>query len=192
MNYSAVIVLGNLMSKSGKLNSESSSRMDISIEAFQKKQVSFIITCGWAYRRDSSITIADAMKTYAIDISRIPASLILTEKSSRDTVGDAIFTKKNIALKNGWKKVLVATSDYHIARTHEIFTFVYGKRYSIKVVGAFTDRIDEHLERERNSLKEFKKTFRDIEPGDDTLIYNRLCEEHPYYNGTVHPKISTD
>ncbi len=189
MTYSAIIVLGNLMNKSGLLNSESSSRMDIAIKIFYKKQAPLIVTCGWAYRNDSSIALANAMKLYAIKIRNVPSKFILTEENSRDTVGDAVFTKKHIALNREWNNLLVVTSDYHILRAYEIFTYVYGKNFSIKVIGADTDNNKERIKNEKKSIQMFYDTFTGIEAGDDTLIYKRLCEQHPYYNGMVHPKL---
>jgi uncharacterized SAM-binding protein YcdF (DUF218 family) len=188
MKYSAIIVLGNLMDKLGMLNEESASRMDIAIKAFHEKLAPQIITCGWAYRNDSAITIADAMKQYAIDIGGVPFRSILTEKSSRDTVGDAIFTKKFFATKMEWKNVLVATSDYHVSRASEIFEYVYGKSYIIEVTGAVTNATQEQVKSEKESIKAFYETFEGIKAGEDSLIHKRLCESHPYYNGLIHPK----
>ena len=178
------------MTKEGQLNQESSSRIDMAIKAFYEMQVSYIITCGWAYRNDSSIAIADAMKQYAVKTWKINPNTILTERNSRDTVGDAIFTKRNIVLKREWKNILVVTSDYHVPRTRKVFNYIYGKQYSIKVIGADTDIANEKLENEKSSIVAFYKTFEGIEAGDDALINRRLFEKHPYYNGVVYPKIS--
>ena len=103
-----------------------------------------------------------------------------------------LFTKKYIALKRKWNNFLVATSDYHVSRTHEIFNYVYGRQYSIKVMGTTTGRAEQQLESEEKSMYAFRETFMGIEAGDDVLIYKRLCEKHPYYNGLVHPKILVD
>lgn len=192
MNYSAIIVLGNLMDKVGKLNKESSSRVDIAIEAFHKNLAPYVITCGWAYRGDSPIAIADAMKKYAIEIGGVPSGSILTEKNSRDTVGDAVFTKKYIASKREWKNILVATSDYHAARAYEIFSYVYGNQYIIKVLGAITATTEAQLKNEEKSVIAFHETFVNIKSGDDALIFKRLCEKHPFYNGIIHPNILVD
>ena len=189
MDYSAIIVLGNLMNKEGELNIESCSRMNLAIEAFHDKQAPYIITCGWAYRSDSIIAIADAMRDYAIKIGNIRPESIITEKNSRDTVGDAIFTKKNIALKRDWKKILVVTSDYHTLRTDIIFNYIYGDHHDIKVMGAATDVPNEQQVKENDSLMAFYETFKGIESGDDTSIIKRLCDKHPFYNGVIYPKM---
>ena len=131
MSYSAIIVLGNRINKSGKPNRESSSRMDVAIEAFYQKKAPYIITCGWAYRDDSSISIADAMKTYAVQ-KKVPEHVIFTEANSRDTVGDAYFTKTNIVSKNYWNKLLIVTSEYHAIRAYAIFKYIYGKEFLMR------------------------------------------------------------
>lgn len=192
MDYSAIIVLGNLMSQEGELNIESSSRMNLAIEAFYENQAPYIVTSGWAYRTDSPIAIADAMRNYAIKRGKIRPRSIITEKNSRDTVGDAIFTKKHLALKRGWKNILVITSDYHVSRTQIIFNFIYGNHYNIKVMGAATSTTNGQLTNENTSLIAFYETFEGVEAGDDALIYKRLYEKHPFYNGVVYPKISTE
>lgn len=190
MYYSAIIVLGNRMNKEGQLNIESSSRMNLAIEIFHENQEPHIVTCGWAYRADSPIALADAMKNYAIKMGKITPELILTEKNSRDTVGDAIFTKNNISKIKGWRNIIVVTSDYHVSRAHIIFNYVYGGNYNIKIIGATTGIDKEQSRDENGSLMAFYETFDGIEAGNDVLIHERLCKEHPFYNGVIHPKIS--
>ena len=190
MKYSAVVVLGNLMSSEGQLNDESSGRMDLAIAAFHSGQTACIVTCGWAYREDSSLPIAEAMRRYAIQVGDVPEDAILTEEHSRDTVGDAVFTKRNIVVPNGWSNLLVATSDYHSARTREIFGFVYGAGFRIDVAGATTDKGDTLSQSEEGSLQAFRRTFEGVQAGHDDAIYERLRTQHPFYNGRVHPQIA--
>jgi hypothetical protein len=189
MKNPIIIVLGNWMDKSGQLNKESCSRLDLAIDVFRKNKYSFMITCGWDYRDDSNITIADAMKSYVINNSDISHELVLTETNSRDTVGDAIFTKINIIKKNSLNNLLIVTSDYHVLRTYKIFSYVYGEQYIVKVIGSKTTKKKELSESEDKSLNQFYKTFNGVKSGDDDLIYKRLCLEHPYYNGDIYPKL---
>ena len=192
MKNPIIIVLGNWMDKSGQLNKESCSRLDLAIDVFRKNKYSFMITCGWDYRDDSNIAIADAMKSYVINNSDISHKLVLTETNSRDTVGDAVFTKINIIKKKGLKNLLIVTSDHHVSRAHKIFSYIYGEQYIVKVIGVKTaplSKIKELSEREDKSLNVFYKTFNGIKSGDDVLIYKRLCADHPYYNGDIYPKI---
>jgi len=188
MKYSVIVVLANLMDRYGNLNKESSMRMDLAISEYYKRTAPLIVTSGWDYRKDSYIKIADAMKNYAIEKS-IAAEDIITELHSRDTVGDAIFTKKNLALKNNWKKLLVITSDYHVQRTKEIFSFIYGKNYLIDVHGIFTNHPMSKEKSEKESLEAFKETFESVNAGNDSEIYQTLLKNHPFYNGKTYSKI---
>ena len=189
MKNSIIIVLGNLMDKSGQLNKESCSRLDLAIDVFRKNKYSFMITCGWDYYAEYNIAIADAMKSYIVNNSHISHELVLTETNSRDTVGDAIFTKINIVKKKSLNNLLIVTSDYHVFRTHTIFSYIYGEEYIVKVIGVKTNKKKELSEREDKSLNVFYKTFNGIKSGDDVLIYKRLCTDHPYYNADIYPKV---
>ena len=81
------------------------------------------------------------------------------------------------------------TSDYHVLRTHKIFSYIYGEQYIVKVIGSKTTKKKELSELEDKSLNVFYKTFNGVKSGDDDLIYKRLCTKHPYYNGDIYPKI---
>ncbi len=129
------------------------------------------------------------MKKYAVKLG-VPSEKIIAEINSRDTVGDAFFTKLNILKNKSWKNILVVTSDYHVARTSTIFKFIYGAEYSIKVIGSCGfDSLEKQLS-EKTSLEAFKLTFQNIREGDRTKIYERLSTLHPFYNGVVYSKIN--
>ena len=189
MKNSIIIVLGNFMDESGQLNKESCSRLDLAIDVFRKNKHAFIITSGWDYYAEYNIAIADAMKSYIVNNSHISHELVLTETNSRDTVGDAIFTKINIIKKKGLNNLLIVTSDYHVLRTHKIFSYIYGEQYIVKVIGSKTTNKKEFSKLENKSLNTFYETFKGVESGDDVLIYKRLCTDHPYYNGDIYSKV---
>ena len=109
MKNSIIIVLGNFMDESDQLNKESCSRLDLAIDVFCKNKHAFIITSGWDYYTEYNITIADAMKSYIVNNSHISHELVLTETNSRDTVGDAIFTKINIIKKKSMNNYICQT-----------------------------------------------------------------------------------
>ncbi|NRA38646.1 MAG: YdcF family protein [Planctomycetes bacterium] len=186
MLSSAIIVLGNLMDHLGHLNDESIARMDLAREKTHESHVEVLMTCGWDYRDDTEITIADAMRSYGISCG-ISAELIVSEIHSRDTVGDAVFSKINLIKNRNTNNILVVTSDYHVRRTREIFNFVYGDQFQITVIGAFAGKHSRPSEDE--SLSAFRQTFLGIAAGDDVAIYNCMCSRHPFYNGSVYPKI---
>ncbi len=190
IKYDAIIALANLMDKDGNLNNESQSRMDKAIDFFKAGVAKYIITIGWDYRDDSDLPVAYAMRDYAVKKRGISSESILCDINSRDTVGDAIFSKRNIMLPKSWNNLLVVTSDYHVNRTKEIFSFIYGNSYNITVEGAVSRTFDNVEKSEAKSLQAFNNTFSGILAGDDIKIFERLNNNHPFYNGDIYPKFN--
>ena len=188
----AAIVLANLMSSEGELNLETKARIDSAVKLHYKLPSDVILLCGWAYRPDCPIAIADAMKSYISAQFPGLAEKIVCQRLSRDTVGDAVFAR--ICLSELFKGISsftlnVITSDYHVKRTGEIFNFVFGKGSSISVIGApgFGDK--KSATNEIQSLEAFRNTFSDATAGDLNSIYLSLMNNHPFYNGFIHPRI---
>lgn len=185
--HDAIIVLANLMDPSGNLNGETLARLSTAAGLLEAGEASLIVPCGWAYRDDSDICIADAMAKHAESVFGIPKSKIVTQTTSRDTVGDAIFTKRNLSNRRNWQSVIVVTSAYHVARTQEIFSFVYGR--TIEVVSAASDDTPALRASEAKSSAVFRATFSGVMSGDDAAIFERLKSSHPFYNGEVYPSV---
>ena len=183
VDYDFILILSNLMDKYGNLNQESLERCKKAVEIFSANPDSFLITSGWNYRKDSKITIAKAFKKYLIENNKIPKDNILVDENSRDTVGDAVFTRLNIISKFNSRKLTIITSNYHVPRVKKIFDFVYGNKIFISVVGS--GQISDEMglrEKELKSLEAFNKTFVGIKRGDIENIYKRLISKHPYYH----------
>jgi uncharacterized SAM-binding protein YcdF (DUF218 family) len=176
------------MDAEGHLNEDSTARISEAIRAFEAKEAPYLVTSGWNYRGEYTIPIAEAMRDYAA-AHGVPAQAILCDTHSRDTVGDAVFTKRNIVLPKGWKRLLVITSDYHVKRTKAIFEFIYGADYDITVRGAASKAPSRPPEEEQQSLLGFYATFEGVKASDDEAIWELLRQKHPFYNGKTHPKI---
>lgn len=189
MNYDAVIVLANEMDADGVLNKESSLRADLAAKLVKDLKISYVITCGWDYRSDSKVKIADALKDYLMTLGVLPERII-TEINPRDTVGDAVFTRINVVETLGFTKLLVVTSNYHVTRTKKIFDFVYGPDFILDVRGAVVQFSNNILSKELDSEIAFDRTFGDIQIGDIDQIKEVLQIKHPFYNGTIYPKIN--
>ena len=188
----AYIVLANLMSSKGEPNHETKARIDLAINLDSKLPSDVILLCGWAYRPDCSLAIANAMKAYILEQSPNLSGKVASQKLSRDTVGDAIFSRLYLnELYSGFSSfdLTVITSDYHRKRTHEIFNFIFGKSSFIVVddVPGFNSKIKSA--QELQSLKAFRKTFDKTLAGDLNSIYAALMNDHPFYNGAIYPQI---
>ncbi len=185
----AVIVLANLMDERGILNTDSYARACLAAELFIETQARYLITCGWAYRGDCDLPISTALKSCIISNYEINPCSILEEDHSRDTVGDAYFTKVNFAVNYRLKNLIVVTSAYHVRRAEKIFRFIYGSEFIINVAGAKTRKNSKIFKHELHSLEVFQNTFKGVLAGDDSQVYSVLRERHPYYNGITYPII---
>lgn len=183
----AIIVLANLMDRSGKLNDETTARLTLACDLLQENEGALLVPCGWAYRDDSGICIADAMESFAVRTLGVSRDCILPERASRDTVGDAIFTKRHLANPRRWTDIVVVTSAYHTERTRQIFSFVYGR--PIVVAAALSPDTEALRAAEARSSRAFLTTFDGVKAGDDEAIWERLRTRHPFYNGEVYPAI---
>ncbi len=187
----ACIVLANLMSRTGLLNDETVARLDLAVQLDAYSPASMIVLCGWAYRSDTSLAIADAMRSYmnAKHPDLIPRTKC--QRYSRDTVGDAIFSRLLIDSypEPSVNPVIVVTSDYHVPRTAEIFRYVFGEQRHVSVFGAPSRLPVRQAQSELRSLAAFRTTFATAKPGNLEEIYSSLREKHPYYNGEKYPKI---
>ena len=178
-----IIILSHLMDSKGNLNNESKKRASKSIEIYEENKNAKFITCGWAYRKDYKIPIALVMSDYLKRKYKIKQNQIITQIYSRDTVGDAIFSRKAIQKKIKDSTIAVVTSSYHIKRTKEIFNFVFKGSRNIYFYDCKIEENKKLVISEEDSLHQFKLTFKDIKEGEINKIYDRLMKKHPYYNG---------
>ena len=181
------VVLGHLMSANGTLGSESQLRVRKLLECVKDKKHQLIFFCGWDYRDDSDIKLAQALNDFFFKHNKEPHKIYLSDLS-RDTVGDAVFLKYHFDNLLKERTINLITSDYHATRAKKIFDFVFSKN-SIVLQTAKIEEKEDNMMHEIESIKVFEETFRGVAPGNIKEIYRRLISSHPYYNGTVHSRI---
>lgn len=179
----AVLVLAHLMKRNGTLDTESKMRADLGAKIFYTKKADFIITSGWAYRLDSDILISKAFREYLRKKHRINDSKILESRQSRDTVGDALFFRKEFLSLYKINELVIVTSDYHAARTKEIFEFILPSATDFLVQKIETNRDAETEQNEKKSLQNFRQTFAGLKNASCKDLLQRLHHKHPLYNG---------
>ena len=186
MIYDSIIILPHESDRDGNLLEDSLLRSDLAIELFNKGYSKSILTLGWDYRNDSNITLSKSFKNYLIS-SGIPKEVIIENSYSRDTVGDAFFSKI-IMKKENFQNLVVITSDWHLHRAKIIFNLIYGKKFKIKFLDVKTLNPSIKTKEEKDSLNKFYSTFSPM-PSSDKEIYHIMKEKHPFYNGQVYDKI---
>ena len=186
-----LVILSHLMNKNGILNNETVRRINKAIEICYERKIELIMTNGWAYRKDNSNTIGRIVKNYILNNFKLENCKVLVNTKSRDTVGDAFFSR--IKLKGySISKITVVTSDYHIHRTKLIFNSFFSNIEYLEILGIKTSKGSKHniKKKERSSMDAFLKTFGNVDFDDDDMVLKTLKNFHPYYNGDKHPKIN--
>lgn len=186
-----LVVLSHLMSKNCELGEESVARADMAIKIFSCDEYDKLVTLGWDYRVDCDVPIAEVVSDYILKNSDIKKASVIAIRESRETVGDAVFCL-DFFRGSKLKKIVVVTSDYHVARTKFIFSRVFNNAVSIEVYGVDTEaNLDsEILMHEQQSLDAFCQTFNGVDFSSRREIFTALSERHPFYNGKIYPKIS--
>ena len=112
-DYDAIIVLGAQVLLNGEPNTQLQWRLDAALEAWQAKQVP-IVTCG-AQGKDEPLPEAEAMKNY-LAARGVPEEMILPDPDSYNTNQNLRNAAKLLKEREGIRKVLIVTSDYHLPR----------------------------------------------------------------------------
>jgi uncharacterized SAM-binding protein YcdF (DUF218 family) len=183
-----IIVLGNDPRPSKKIPDLMKSRLNACINYYQKIPSPVILSGGYAlsYEKDPGFREAKIMKDFLLK-KGIPKEKIILECKSRDTAGNALFTKQ-IVQKHNWKNILIITSDFHIKRTKTTFNFIYGNGYKIKVKGIKTnfpsEKAREIKKRELHSIKGLKQVCKlnNIKKGDHSAIAKLLKKFYANYH----------
>jgi len=182
-----IIVFGRGIHSDGTLPIDPQSRVRKAVDLYNEGRASYIVTSGaWTYHFDLSPALAEstAMKNYAIHLG-VPASAIIEESKSMDTIGNVYFTKKNICEPRDWKDVTVIASDDHMPRVEYLFRKIYSPKYT------FQFEINEpviddsayakELEHEGSSMAVTKQWLDPLEHGDDKMVWKLMSTQHPAY-----------
>lgn len=193
----AIIILAGGINNDGSLPNLPKKRVEKGVELYKNKVAPKLIMTGkYGFWLDFTKEIpprseAEAMKEFALSLG-VPAEDIILEQISKDTVGNAYFTKVDILEKNNWKNLVVVTSEFHIPRTKFIFDIVLGPEYKIEYTPtddglSEEERMNVEIKEEK-TIQVLKNTILDIEPGKNEQIKNLLFTKHPGYS--ENPEIS--
>jgi len=196
MKFDAIIILGGGINKDGTLLEITVSRLEKGIELFRKNTSAYVIVSGaYGFMLDyiPQKTEARIMKEY-LEKEGLPKEKIILEEESKDTLGNAYFTKLNVLEPKKWYKVIIVTSDFHLERTKYIFKKVFGNKYKIEFITSSSDltkQVIKRLEtRERKVLKILKKWLKNVKIEDNKSINRLLYTIHPAY--AKNPKVTKE
>jgi uncharacterized SAM-binding protein YcdF (DUF218 family) len=148
-----------------------------------------IVSGGYSASLDEKprYTEAEVMKNYLTKQS-FPSKLIYLEKKSRDTIGNAYYSKQIIKKYLQWETILVVTTDKHIPRSRWLFNKVFGKKYTIQYFGIPSRHISfanpGRKKYEVFLIRWHRKFSSHIKNGDDKAVLKLLKAIHPAYSHT--------
>ena len=186
MATDTIVILAHGINSDCTLPEEARMRVRKGVELFRRGGYACLLMSGKYPARMSSIplkTEAMAMKDFASKLG-VPRSKILVEERSRDTIGNAYFSRLLLRQK-GKGKITVITSGYHVKRARFIFHKVYGK-HNVRLIGVDANYPVRKMARTRIaedcSLKLAKDFFKGVRDQDLVSIGRLICTEHSAYS----------
>jgi len=191
-SYDAILVPGGGLHSTGEVQPWVKRRLDRAIERAHECEYFITLSRGTTHRppplneRGEPTLESEAGADYLLRRG-IAETRVLVESWSLDTIGNAYFSRVAHAEPMRMRRLLIITSEFHIARTEAIFNWIYGlpggdfqlEYDNVENVGLSPDVLAERREKERGSLAE----LRQIIPGIQTLkaLHGWLFFEHGAY-----------
>ncbi|HEV2150127.1 MAG TPA: YdcF family protein [Longimicrobiaceae bacterium] len=182
----AIVVLSGGVGPDGSLPVLSRTRVERAAQLFHGGIAPRMVMsgrCGLT-APEPAVTEAAAMAAYARELG-VPEEALLLEEESRDTLGNAYFTRERLLRPGGWTSIRVVTSDFHLSRAAWVFRKVLGPHYDFSFVSAASglsprELIDRALE-ECRILIFLNEWLQALEDGDDHALDRLMEHEHPGY-----------
>lgn len=193
-HFDALLALGCGIDETGQLTGDAKMNVEVAAKLF-KRQIAplLIFSGGYSYKADFIPPIGEsqAMKDYAISLG-VPDEKILVETKSKDTLGNAYFTKVQILGPMALRHIgILRGPNQSEERVRYIFSKVLGGQYDYEILQRDEDRPEEQ-ERERKSLIVIQNWLKDVEDGDETSVYQIMREKHPAYSTDLNAQKSLE
>ncbi len=189
MKLDVIIILGAGLTKNLSLPKEAKQRCDKAIEVYHKYQPKYLITSGkysYKLKKAPPKTESQLMKEYLID-QGVPQKQILKEEHSKDTFGNAYFTKHYVVDIKKLTNIAIVTSDYHIPKSAFLFRKIFGPNYTLHFIPTKSDHNKSELRklqtRELMVKQILQRYLSHIKEGDDKALRKFLYTKHPIYKG---------
>lgn len=137
MPYDAVVVLGaKPIGKTPKFPSHIYAALDRSAELYRLGKTRYIVLSGnyaLRYDRDNQqppFRECDAMADYLV-AQGIPRNVLLLEGTSKDTIANFYYTKRDVLAPHNLHKIHFIAADFRIARLNYLAQKIYGPDYAV-------------------------------------------------------------
>jgi uncharacterized SAM-binding protein YcdF (DUF218 family) len=182
--FDAALVLACGINEDGSLPHDPIESVDIVTDLYLSNRAPLIIFSGnLSYKADSvpPQTESGAMAVYAQQ-SGIPSEAILIENESKDTLGNAYFTKVRYLIPGQLRSLAVVLGPNHsLERVKYIFDKVLGSEYDTTFIEHNAGR-EAEVDREAQSLTVLKEWLDATPSGDHASVYRIMRDVHPGYS----------
>lgn len=190
--YDVVIILGGGIDGTLTPAFYTKERLDFFLKKKRLLGLPIVVTGGYpiADAKAPKYTEAEVMRSHLVK-SGIPAKNIYLEKESRDTIGNAYYSKRIIKRYPHWKRVVVFTSKGHIPRARWIFKKFFGTAHKIDFlgvdarVGSLGKNPAGRKKYEHHIIRLYAEIFRSVRWDDDRDIARALKK---FYSNTKETK----
>ncbi len=194
--YDAVVVPGGGLRADGRPTAWVGARLDAALAHEKETSYFLVLSRGTTHKpppvdaRGYAIDEASASGAYLIHGGVAPERVLL-ESWSLDTIGNAAFARLMHSDARRWRRLHVVTSAFHMARTREIFDWVFGlpphaarqpqiSYEAVDEAGLDPEALAGRIEKERRSLDGFRSN---VVPrvADLAALHRFLFTEHDAY-----------
>lgn len=168
MDYDAILIPGGGVLNKGKLPPWVKRRCDLAINIYQGEYI-ITLSAGTTHKPPvldaNGFVIFESVAGANYLLKRgIPPENILRETSSYDTIGNAYFARFTHTEILGLKKLLIITSEFHLARVKSVFDWIFNLDNSFEYkldflsvpdTGINEDILQSRREKEKESLANF-------------------------------------
>lgn len=182
--FDVAVVLGCGVNEDGSLSDDPMGSVNLASQLYRSGRIPLIIFSGnlsYKAKFTPPRSEAEAMYAYAQEIG-LPANSLLVENESKDTLGNAYFTKVRYLIPKKLGHLAVILGPNHsLERVKYIFNKVLGSQYEITFMEQNANREGE-VEREDGSHTILKEWLGSIPDGDHEAVYRVMLAKHPGYS----------
>lgn len=175
-----IVVLGGGIDLQGRIPSHVYSRLDEAIRLHKSLGCKILVSGEYSFLYDKvkpPFTEAFEMQKYLLG-KGVSIDQILLEERSKDTVGNAYYSKKYIFIPRKEKEAIIITSDFQVERVKYIFHKIFGQEYKLKIIGIKSELPDSEREvvwqRQKELLLKTQAFLSKMEDGDHNFLKDRI------------------
>lgn len=175
-----VVVLGGGIDLQGKIPAYVYSRLDEAIKLRENFNCKILVSGEYSFLYNKvkpPFTEAFKMQEYLLG-KGVPADQIIKEEQSKDTIGNAYYSKKYIFLPKKEKKAVIITSDFQVERVKYIFDKIFGPEYEFKIIGIESNLPDGEREavwqRQKELLLKTQALLFKMRDGDYNFLKDKI------------------